>query len=183
MKYPLSKFSLLLNGILLGLCGVVNQSAWAESLSSQAEIEVIQPQDTPAVDDESDPDYTDVDAFTRSDEKSVFSVLDTPHRTITDSLKAVASGIDEFFAEERVLYDRSGSVLRFTFDSVYNEYGDVNFKGDVKLKLRIPNTQRKMKLTFESSPEPERDDIDAPLSDTPSEAVRDESFYADICIS
>ncbi|TDX97940.1 hypothetical protein [Thiohalophilus thiocyanatoxydans] len=92
----------------------------------------------------------------------------------------MAIAMDEFFAEERVFYDKTGSYVRLTTDMVFEEAGDTRYTGDVKVKLRLPHTEEKLKLTFESDPNEQRDDLDRTLEDSPGEVAREREYYGGI---
>ncbi|MDZ7661299.1 hypothetical protein [Thiohalophilus sp.] len=112
--------------------------------------------------------------------KPFFSFLDRPQGSLSYGLNEMATAMDEFFAEERVFYDKTGSYVRLTADMVFDEVGDTRYIGDVKVKMRLPRTEEKLKLTFESDPEEQRDDLDRTLEDSPSEAARERAYYGGI---
>jgi len=112
--------------------------------------------------------------------KPFFSFLDRPQDTLSYGLNEMAIAMDEFFAEERVFYDKSGSYVRITADMVFDETEDTSYVGDIKVKMRLPRTEEKLKLTFESDPEEQRDDLDRTLEDSPSDAARERAYYGGI---
>jgi len=112
--------------------------------------------------------------------KSFFSFLDRPQGSLSYGLNEMATAMDEFFAEERVFYDKSGSYVRLTADMVFDEVEDTRYTGDIKVKIRMPRTEEKLKLTFESDPEEQRDDLDRTLEDSPSDAAREREYYGGI---
>jgi len=112
--------------------------------------------------------------------KPFFSFLDRPQDTLSYGLNEMAIAMDEFFAEERVFYDKSGSYVRITADMVFDETEDTSYVGDIKVKMRLPRTEEKLKLTFESDPEEQRDDLDRTLEDSPSDAAREREYYGGI---
>ena len=113
-------------------------------------------------------------------DEAFFSFLDAPQRTISAGLKTFATGMDEFFAEERVFYEKTGSYIRFTADTVWSEGGDVGYKGDLAIKVRLPRTEEKLKLTLESDPDETRDQIDRIVEDSPRGAAKESSYYAGV---
>ncbi|MFP3874974.1 MAG: hypothetical protein ACLFV1_11035 [Thiohalophilus sp.] len=115
-----------------------------------------------------------------SPDDSFFSFLDRPQDTLSYGLNEMAIAMDEFFAEERVFYDKSGSYVRLTADMVFDDVGDTRYIGDVKVKMRLPRTEEKLKLTFESNPDEQRDDLDRTLEDSPGEAAREREYYGGI---
>jgi len=88
--------------------------------------------------------------------------------------------MDEFFAEERVFYDKTGSYVRLTADAVHEEGIGFSYAGDVKVKLKLPRTEKKLNLTFESNPEQQRDSIDRDLEESPSQAAKAKEYYTGI---
>ena len=113
-------------------------------------------------------------------QKPFFSFLDEPHESISSGLKSFASSIDEFFADENVYYESSGSYLKLTADTIWSEGGDIGYRGDIKLKLRLPRTQEKIKLVFESDPEERDDDLAKTPEPTIQRAVEEKEFFAGI---
>lgn len=113
-------------------------------------------------------------------EKPFFSFLDEPQKSISSGLKSFATTLDEFFADENVYYDTSGSYIKITADTIWQEGGDIGYRGDIKLKLRLPKTQEKIKLIFESDPEDREDDVAKTAEPTIQGAVEEKSYYAGI---
>ncbi len=114
------------------------------------------------------------------DGKPFFSFLDKPQDVMSTGLTGMTTYMDEFFAEERVFYDKTGSYLRLTADTVFDKNGEIGYVGDVKLKLRLPRTEEKLKLTFESDPEEQRDTLDRIQEDSPEQAARNRDYYGGI---
>lgn len=109
-----------------------------------------------------------------------FAFLDPPQKKLSLGLKEMATAMDEFFAEERVFYDKTGSYIRLTADSIWKEKGELGYTGDIKVKLRLPRTEKKLRLTFESNPEEQRDAIDRTLEETPRRAAEEKDYYGGI---
>ena len=113
-------------------------------------------------------------------EAPFFSFLDSPQHAVSSGLKSFAASIDEFFADEKVFYQATGSYIRLTYDSIWDEGGQVGFVEDVKLKIKLPKTEEKLKLTLETNPEEQRDDIDRAVEDAPVTAAEEKDYYAGI---
>lgn len=118
-----------------------------------------------------DPDYEEedcTDIFPGMDstleepdkDKPTFSFMDGPHQTITGGLKNFTRAVDAFFANEDVHYDSSSSYLRLTSDSTWSEGGNVTTRGDLKIRIHLPRTEKKLKLVFESDPDEKRNEIE-----------------------
>lgn len=112
--------------------------------------------------------------------EAFFSFLDRPQKTLSTGLTGMAIAMDEFFAEERVFYDKTGSYVRLTLDTIFDEEGGDSYTGDVKVKLQLPRTEEKLKLTFESDPDEARDALDRTLEDSPREAAEERDYYGGI---
>lgn len=112
--------------------------------------------------------------------KAFFSFLDTSQRTISSGVKGLAQGIDEFFANEKVYYESTGSYIRLTADTIWEEGGNIGYAGDIRIKLRLPRTQKKLKFTFESDPDEKRDGIERTTDTKPRDAAKEKSYFAGI---
>lgn len=127
------------------------------------------------------PDTTSTEtAPAKPADDSIFAFLDAPQETLSYGLKEMAMAMDEFFAEERVFYDKTGSYVRLTADAVHEEGVGFSYAGDVKVKLKLPRTEKKLKFTFESNPEQQRDSIDRDLEESPSQAAQSKEYFAGI---
>ena len=140
---------------------------------------------TPSIVDSDNDSETDENAISpaiegKKADEPFFSFLDAPQRSVSAGLKSFASGIDEFFAEERVFYEKTGSYIRLTADTIWSEGGDLSYSGDVAIKVRLPRTQEKLRLTFESDPDETRNQIDRTLEDTPRAAARESAYFAGV---
>lgn len=153
--------------------------AFTLPLSLQAEIDPI-PDDEVCIDEEIYQENTDVTEIPDQDEESFFSFLDQPQSIISDGLKSFASGMDEFFADEKVYYESTGSYLRLTLDTIWKEGVETGYISDVKLKLRLPRTQKKMKLVFESDADKRLDDVDHSTEKTPVQSMEESEYFAGI---
>lgn len=107
-----------------------------------------------------------------------FSFLDKPHEFISSGVEVFARGMDEFFSNDKVFYDTSGTYLRLRADTVWNERGDIGYVGDIRLKLRLPRTKKKLKFLFESGADERPDDISTQAENTLIAAVEEKDYFA-----
>lgn len=114
------------------------------------------------------------------EEQSFFSFLDAPQLAMSRGLTDLTTVLDEFFADERVFYDKTGSYMRLTTDIIMSDMEDTQYSGDLKVKVRLPRTQEKLKLTLESNPEEQRDALDRTRDDTLRGVAEEKSYYAGI---
>ena len=83
-------------------------------------------------------------------ESSYFSYLDSSQQYISSSLNSLATNLDAFFANEKTDYTLSGSYLRLGYSSIWNEEGELSNSSNINFKLRLPNTENKLKFVFET---------------------------------
>ena len=128
-----------------------------------------------------------VDAFDESIEKILltdepkkpfFSFLDKPHKIISSGVDIFAKNIDEFFSNDKTFYEASGTFLRVRADAIVKESGVIGYEGDVKLKLRLPNTKKKLKFTLESDVNERPDDLVSQPENTPIAAIKEDDYFA-----
>ncbi len=111
---------------------------------------------------------------------SFFSFLDGPEEALSSQLSDFVRGIDEFFANEKTFYASTGSYVRVTMDAVVTEGGNVGYSGDIRLKVKLPLTEGKLKLLLETDPDERRDRLDRRIEPTPSAVVDNRDYYAGI---
>ena len=120
------------------------------------------------------------DADTSVIEEPFFSFLDTPQDIISSGVETFARSIDEFFSDDKVFYETSGTYLRINADMLLNEVGEREYQGDIKLKLKLPLTKNKLKLTFESDPNSRPDEITTVGENTPVAAIEEKSYFTGV---
>ena len=118
------------------------------------------------------------DIIKTSPEDDFFSFLDTPYNYISSGVEAAARNIDEFFSDDKIFYSSSGTYLRIQLDTIINEAGDVGYVGDLKLKLRLPNTKKKLRFTLESDANNRPDEISSQPENTPIAVIEEKNYFA-----
>jgi hypothetical protein len=107
-----------------------------------------------------------------------FSFLDAPQKTISSGLERMAKSIDEFFANEKVFYESSGSNVRYSIDSLFEEGGRVTTIGKLDVSLRLPRTEKKLKLVLESDPVEKQSTIERATSVPTADQQAKQNYYA-----
>lgn len=165
---------------LLG-CAPLLQAAELEQYDEQ-EVEYYCPEDNPIIDVQ--PDATpDVKTETKQAVEdlvggSAFDFLDPQYEYVSDYLRRFTTNVDQFMANAEKSADATGSFIRLTFDTTWDESGSVDFKPGIQFRLRLPQTQKKLSLTFESDPEETRTTQDIATNTTEqSGRQRDSGFY------
>lgn len=72
------------------------------------------------------------------------------HLKFSASLERMARNIDNFFAAEQAFEEVTRSYARVRLDTVLDNDLQVGFNGDIRVKLDLPRTERKLKLLIES---------------------------------
>jgi len=127
------------------------------------------------------PPTTETDTTnTGSHPDSLFSILDPPQQYITSNFLGFSKSVDEFFSDEKSEYESNGSYIRLTGDSVFTDGEGWGFNGSTRAKLVLPNTQRKLRLVFESDPEQEREDPQPQLDNNPINAAEKKAYFAGV---
>lgn len=125
------------------------------------------------------PELNEQDLEVEEQEK-FFSFLDRPQKLVSAGFKQFVMATDEFFADEKVFYETSGSYMRLTGEAVYTEGGHQGYYSDLKIKIKLPVTERKASLLLESNPGEEEEEIEKALQQTPEEAVQEKDYFAGI---
>ena len=110
-------------------------------LSQELSDEEISDDDEICEDELIEPDNTD---------KPFFSFLDGTHDTISSSIESLAKNMDDFFTVNNNYYESSGSYLRLKQNVIFSEGGIITYKTEASFKLRLPNTEKKFKLFFDT---------------------------------
>lgn len=144
--------------------------------------------DSDEIDDEADADAENDDVLqqgaplldTSKDEDSFFSFLDTPQKFISTGVEGLAQTLDEFFSEDKVFYGSSGTFLQLTLDTLWAENGGVQYDSNIRLKIRLPHTSKKIKLTAQSTEEDRADETTAQTASPAVKAAEKKEFLAGI---
>ena len=107
-----------------------------------------------------------------------FSFLDSPQNIISSGVEGFARNIDEFFSNDKIFYETSGSYLRIRSDVIVKEAGVIGYEDDVKLKIRLPNTKKKLKFILESDVNERPDDLISQSEDTATAAIEEDDYFA-----
>lgn len=138
-------------------------------------------QTSPADNDEINTDCTNL--FPEDDHPKppeFFSFLDAPQKRISSGLEAMARSIDEFFANEKVFYQSSGTNLRYTIDSLFEEGGRITTVGKLDISLHLPRTEQKLKLVLESDPVEKQTNLERATTGKARTDESEQSYYAGV---
>lgn len=95
-------------------------------------------------------------AATPQDEPPVLPgdvTLTNTHAYLSRNIEQLSDKIDAFFGTQRAFEESSGTYVQLRGSLIYQKYGDVDFDGNVRAKLDLPNLKKKLALVFESESE------------------------------
>lgn len=92
-----------------------------------------------------DPSYS-VDSI----EEDTFDDLAETHDQISEEIVKYAQQIDLYFANERFVYRRNNSYIRFVNAVIFAETRGIKNEFDFKLRLRLPFLKEKLQFEFDS---------------------------------
>jgi len=111
--------------------------------------------------------------------KPYYFVLDLPHDYISSGVESMVRSIDEYFSDSEGIYDSSGSYLLLRENMTFTEGGNIGLKNDIYFRLRLPNTEKKLKIFFESSSNQPFDTSQQSVTKS-TEAVENTNYIAGI---
>lgn len=78
------------------------------------------------------------------------ATLSNAHAYLSRNVEVLARKIDTFFGAERAFEESSGTYIQARGSLIYQKHGDVDFDGNIKAKLDLPNLKEKLSLVIES---------------------------------
>ena len=111
-------------------------------------------------------------------EGAFFTWLDQKEAAVTSRIETIATTMDDYFVEDGDSYYASGSYLRIRQSLTFKERGIIETPTSVSFKLRLPNTEKKLKLFFETSEQKNPYDTSTSTTETPPATVVGENNYA-----
>jgi len=127
-----------------------------------------------------DEDFSENNKEQDAEEDSFFSVIDAPHNFISLGIESMARNMDEYFSDDQAIYELSGSYLLLRENMIMTEGGNINYTNDVHFKLRLPNTEKKLKIFFETTNEKQPYDILTRSETTPVTNTGEDQYIAGV---
>ena len=109
--------------------------------------------------------------------QSFFGFLDQPQDTVSSGIESLAQSIDEFYSDEKVKYQSSGSYVQLIGDLMFEEPGEVHGIGDINIRLSVPHTQKKLRLLLESKPEEQRSTVERVTNQVPQSGNNNDGVF------
>ena len=79
--------------------------------------------------------------------------LTQAHDYLSHNVEELARKIDAFFGTERAFAESSGTYVRARGSMIYRKGGELDFDGNLRAKLDLPNLKEKLSLVIESDAE------------------------------
>ena len=97
-----------------------------------------------------DENDNELDYMLQPYETEFFDFLDAPHEVISSGVEIAAQGLDLFFADENAFGEATGSYAKFSTTTVFSHGGEYSTTNDIRLKVDLKQTKKKLKLLLES---------------------------------
>lgn len=95
------------------------------------------------------------------------ATLSHAHAYVSRNVEDLARKIDTFFGAERAFEESSGTYIQARGSLIYQKHGDVDFDGNIRAKLDLPNLKEKLSLVIESDADDNLDPKGQITSGTP----------------
>ena len=102
------------------------------------------------------------------------------HIVISNGLERAARRIDSFFAADQAFEESTRSYARLRFDTILDQDTQLSFKGNVRVRIDLPRTERKLKLLIESDTRDTTDPARNQIDQTPVEAVKRQDYLISV---
>ena len=109
-----------------------------------------------------------------------FYFLDEPQESISTRFRKFVKSTDEFFADEDVFYDTTGSYLKLSSEVTWYDKEETEHFTEVSSRIRLPLSEKKVEFLIERDPDVDEDDILRGMDITPERANVDNEYFAGI---
>lgn len=164
-----SKFNRLISKmVLVFLLLILPAPALAAGIQGEIIAEGQASENTPAQD--ASPEAEKTEKVPSSYLEGILLWSDSPHQAVSNRLEALSRRMDAFLGEDRIYEEATETYLQLRTDLIYERGGHVSFDHRLRLKLDLPQTEKRLKLLLES--ESDRDTVLDEDSEAPS--IRDD---------
>lgn len=124
------------------------------------------------------PDSTEVPA--QAEPPPLLQKAEETHQAVSNRLEGIARNIDSFFAADQAFQEATRSYARVRIDTKLDHDFKLGFNGDVRVKLNLPRTERKLKLLLESDNTTARTGAPERFDETPIDVMRRQDYLLSI---
>ena len=115
---------------------------------------------------------------TVEDKETSILYLDESHHFVSSSLNSLAVYLDEFFANEQIVYKSSGSNIRLSSYVIFNEGGRISNSTNIDFLLRLPTTEEKLQFVFETDSAEFDDNTKQIVQSNTKDSVDENEYFA-----
>jgi hypothetical protein len=114
------------------------------------------------------------------EEKSIYSVLDKPHKYVSENVEKIITGFDRFFANDALYRYTTESYVQISGDTLFEENGEVGYDIKFRGRLDLPGTKRRFKLILNTNPTERQGPLERSVDDSPAAAVEESDLFGSI---
>jgi hypothetical protein len=115
------------------------------------------------------------------EQKDMLSVLDSPHKYVSEQVEWLVTGVDKYFANEAFYNYSTDSYVQLSADVLYEEeFADTSYGANLRARVDLPRTKRRFKLLIDTDPTEKQDPIERSVDESPAAAVQESDVYASI---
>ena len=111
--------------------------------------------------------------------KEILSVLDAPHKYVSEQVEWLVTGVDKYFANEAFYNYTTDTYVQLSADVLYEEeFAETSYGANLRARVDLPRTKRRFKLLIDTDPTEKQDPIERSVDDSPAAAVQESDVYA-----
>ena len=114
------------------------------------------------------------------EEKSIYSILDKPHKYVSENVEKFVTSFDRFFANDALYRYTTGSYVQVTGDTLFEENGEVGYAANFRARVDLPGTKKRFKLIFNTDPTEKQDPVERSVDESPAAAVQESDLFGSI---
>lgn len=113
-------------------------------------------------------------------DESIYSVLDKPHKYVSENVEKLVTSVDRFFANDALYRYTTDSYVQISGDTLFEENGEVGY--DVKFRGRVdlPGTKKRFKLILNTNPTEKQEPLERSVDESPAAAVQESDLFGSI---
>jgi hypothetical protein len=113
--------------------------------------------------------------------KEMLSVLDAPHKYVSEQVEWLVTRVDKYFANEAFYNYTTDSYVQLSADVLYEEeFADTSYGANLRARIDLPGTKRRFKLLIDTDPTEKQDPIERSVDESPAAAVQESDVYASV---
>jgi len=161
-----------------------NDTVNADETATEKSTQMVTQETIDTLIEEQTEDSNMIEAFPEEDEteqKTMLSVLDSPHKYVSEYIERLVTGVDKFFANEALYTYSTNSYVQLSGEALYEEMpGTTTTKARLRARVDLPRTKRKLKLLIDTDPTEKQDPLQRSVDQAPAATTQNSDVYASI---